>query len=235
MLKEFTKYGKWYDYINLKNFENKIALFVMIFSLILLKLAGFYENYEQYNEASTNIVLYSIAGMFGLLGFSLSGIAIIVSLFSDKDIKRIKTKDLMKKVMSSFLFLAFNIGILIIIYFAYYIIISSKMKLLNEILFWPLIALYVYSIVFIIFYTVSLVRNCVWIYEIKVDMNNINSINKADINEIRIDLILKILFESNSLELDEFINISNELITQSSIEDKAAAIEYLKKRYGYKE
>lgn len=234
MIREFSKYGKWKDYFDIRNFEVRISLVISFITLVFFVDINFYSIFDEHKELCNNAMLYSIAGMFGLLGFSLSGIAIIISIFGNEDLLKIKDNDIMKKVMSSFCFLAFNIGVAIFIYFLYYFGINLLQDKANVVLFYILVEIYVYSIFFIIFYTVALVRNCVWLYQIKTQLMNMeNVVNKEDLNEIRIDSLFLALSKRNIVDQREMKVIFEQLVRQSSIENKDKAMHYFDKRYGF--
>lgn len=235
MFKDFTAYGKWRDYYNIKNLEVRFSIVVSSIFLLILEYLDFYENFSNYEEMVKNLLLYSIGGMFGLLGFSLSGIAIVISIFGIEDYIRFKNKEIMKKVMSSFVFLAFNIGCAIFLYFIYYLFINSGRNKLQFCSFEIVLFIYIYSISFLIFYTVALVRNCVWLFQIKVGSNETeNGYTKAELNEIRIDAILSTMNENNMADGDEMMKLFEHYISKSSIKNKENAISYLEKRYDLK-
>lgn len=235
MFKDFTKYKKWLDYINISNMENKLSIAITAGLLLALKYMKFYDNYSYYCNSVQNLILYSIAGLFGMLGFSLSGIAFVVSVFSSNDTIKLKDEDVMKRVMSSFMFLAFNIGLCIVIYFIMYLFIGSSIEKASKVVFWIVSIFYVYSICFLIFYTIALVRNCVWLYEISESIKKIRkNISKQDLNEIRIDAIISTLVSHGDTDIDQFMNTVSSLVEQSSIDNKHDALDYLRRRYGYK-
>ena len=107
------------------------------------------------------------------------------------------------------------------------------MNICNITIFFILTFYYILSICYIIFYTIALVRNCVWLYSLKRCLKSNNITNLQYANELRIDTILLILNRKGIVDSDEFMDIFKTLINQSSIENPNEILSYIEKRYGY--
>lgn len=116
--------NRFYDLFDLKEWEVRWTLGVSVFLLLFFLVINFYADFLQYKESISNLIICFVGAMLGLLGFALSGIAIIVSLFTKEEtanISAINGENTIADILSSYSFLAKNIAIqclaLLILYF----------------------------------------------------------------------------------------------------------------------
>ena len=151
----FSESKKWRDYINLKTFECRIALIITTLILFLATSVDLYKNFNEYISAFQNATLYIAQALIGLIGIILAGVAIIISVFNKKlliTIEKLNTEsNFINKILISFEFLAFNIGIgigfFLIVHFSLY----TKLELIPKAPFYVMLALATYFFFFIIF------------------------------------------------------------------------------------
>lgn len=225
------------DLVNFEEKEVQYATFFTILLVILLRYVDFYNNFEFFVSNLSSIYTCIIGAMIAILGFSLSGIAIIAGLFPSSIVIEIDKENgagTLKYLLSSYVFLAKNVAMqcifLIAIYFATF---STKPKL-SSCVFWILVALELYHICFVIFYTVSLVLNCVKLYEIKniYERSMENKISMREkVTNIQIDFILSTLANICKMSPEKAIENLLEFVEKTNLEDKDEIIEYLKKYY----
>lgn len=238
MLQRFKKYNKWNDIINWSEMEVQISLLLTLLIVFLFYVFDLYNNFMVFDEFIENVLTTTAAGFFGLLGFSLSGIAIIITLFSKEhilEIEKVNGKGTFDEIISSFEFIAFSLAIAIIVQFGLYFIVSSPVALPKISFFYLLIFMVVYIDLFNIFYTVSLVGNCVQLYKIRLEYSEIIENEKSiwnNINEIRIDYLISKLSEYDLINEQEFINEIQDILNRTTLEDKDRIMDYIKKRYG---
>ena len=79
-----------FDLINIKEWEVKCAVVVSCVFVVIFVYIDIYEKYSLYIDAIENLTTNILNAFIGLLGFSLSGIAIIVSMFSKKEVELIE-------------------------------------------------------------------------------------------------------------------------------------------------
>lgn len=237
MFNDFKKYNKWKDYINIHEFEVKLAfLGTAIFFIILFNI-DFYGDFNRFVGAVTNMLLYLIAGFFTLIGFSVSGIAIIISLFSKKDIDAINkynNQQYMEKVICSFEFIAFNLSSELFMSIILYFYLYSNLRLLPEILFWGFTCFFTYLTIFNVFYIVSLIANCIKLYKIKQLYMNIKREEKGfyDIaNEVRIDFIISTLTNLYDISPKQFMDDLENTVKQYDLEERERMIQYFREYY----
>lgn len=220
MIKEFIDSKKYKDYYNFCDaWECKISIVLTISMIIILygKNVDLYNNFDSYIVDIKNIFIYFASGLLGIIGISLAGIALVLSLF-DNDFKRqlnsIGRIDLIDTVLLDFKFLIFNLGIGSVIFFFLYMLLPSE-YIFSIPVFYLLVAIIIYYKSFLVFYTISIILNCISIYEIK---NSCNEIEKEEkniydrANELRIEYILSKL----DLTEDSFLEEIEQMIDNSN-------------------
>lgn len=228
------------DLVNIKEWEVKSSILVTIIFVGFFGHVDLYRNIAEYIDVLCSCMECLIGALIGLLGFTLSGITIIVSLFTKEEIKlikRVNSKDIVDEMLSSYIFLAENIAVQCVGLFIIDIILNSNLPIVDIRFFYFLIIIEVYHIAFIIFYTTALIRNCIKIYRIKSLYDDLDSVEKRDYelaNEIKIDYILRIIMKKYDISLEEIVIDIIELIEASEIEKKDKVIRYIKNQYGIK-
>lgn len=232
MLESFRKYEKYKDYFRFSQLECKIALVSsIIIGYIAFKL-NIYENYSIYIEALKDILIGIATGMLGMIGTILTGIALILSLIDDNFIKRIKDENKINKIITSFQFLVFNLGIGTVYYFILYFCLYIPYNIYSEI-FYVIIILSIYFFVFLLFYTIGLIYNSIKIFFIKNIYSKVDKLDKRIVesaNEIKIDLILSQIYSDD--ETNNFLKSLLEVIDKSEMENKEELLNYIKNYYG---
>lgn len=231
------KYRRIYDLVNIREWEVKASILIVLLTAIGLMRFDFYNKFSFYEESIKDLFLCLIGAMIGLLGFSLSGIAIIVGLFSKEEeglIAELNGSGKIKVILSSYSFLALNIGLQCVAVILLYLAISAGISICNECVFWIITVLETYHIVFILSYTIALVMNCVKLYEIKNLYGEINKEKKSihDLsNEIKIDYIFSTLVNICDFSQDEVIEKLIVFVENSDIANKEKVISYLRNQY----
>lgn len=232
-----SKRNKMSDLFNIHEWEVKGAILITIIFVIFFWYINFYEEFFFYETIVKDLIIEILGAYIGLLGFSLSGIAIIVSLFSKKEIaliNEINKKETTTLILESYGFLAKNIGIECFILIMFYFLISSKRPLVNIWFFYVIIAIEIYYIAFIIFYTVALVGNCIELYKIKNIYHEIEVTEKTIhdiVSEVKIDYIFSTLVNIHSYTTEEIVSNLVLFVQESSVNNKDAIIDYIKKQY----
>lgn len=227
------------DIINIKEWEVRISFLSTIIFIVFFYVMDFYSQFIAFQGCISEVIICLLGAMFGLLGFSLSGLAFLTTLFSKKEIKlieKINGKGVVKQLLSSYSFLSVNIAIQILVLLVIYVLLASNKNLICEGLFWSIVGIELYHINFILFYTVALIYNCVKMYSIKNNYQDVIENEKnfyIRVNEIRIDYILSILSNIHGFSLDEIKEDIIRVINDSTIEEeeKNKIIRYIKSQY----
>ncbi len=235
MIKLLKKYRRWKDFFKLDEPEVKISIFLTIIVICTISYFEVYQNFHDYEEIVTNIVLELIASMIGLIGISLSGVAIITGLFSQKNVEIIEKRNgegTFEKIMSSFLLLSISCAIYAFVLMIILIALYSNKPIANEYVFFVIFAVITYLGMFNIFYTVSLVGNCIRIFSIR---NKYDKIREKDFfnvaNEIRIDYILTSIKEKYKIDQEEFLKDLEVITKASKVANEEEIINYFYQYY----
>jgi hypothetical protein len=209
-IERFTKYKKWKNCIDIKSTEVFISILLTCIIVGVFYFLDIYSNFQYFQDSIKNICLYIASSLIGLIGILLTGITFISSLLTEDKrvfINNISKPGSIENILVSFEFLSFISGIQIFEYFITYILLHSPKEIVEYRLFNICTSLSIYFFSFTIFYTISLIGNCVKLHSIvsnidKITSNKSNIISKA--NQIRIDFIFKLILKDAKRE--EFIN-----------------------------
>ena len=237
IFKRFSKHNKWNDYYNFKSFECKMALITMIVTLIKFKVLNIYSNFNTYLLSLQNMTIYTFQALMGMLGIILAGLAIIVGVLNKESIKSIEKhngKGSIQGALISFEFLAFNIGIGIFAFLLLNLVLYSDKDLISFSFFYFIVAMVSYFLAFIIFYTISLIGNCIRVFYINDIYSDISAKERStyeEANEVRIDYLLSTLQKQMNLSPEEILEDLDKLVDSINSPNKEAVKKYLKDYY----
>lgn len=233
----FNESQKWKDYFNFKSFECKMSFILTVIVLIFFKILDVYNHFSIYVTALQNITIYIAQALIGMLGIILAGIAIIVGILnrdSISSIEKLNPKKSIQSVLVSFEFLVFNIGIGIFLFLLLNLILYSEQGLIPVFQFYCSLAIAIYFLAFIVFYTISLTGNCIRVFYINDLYTDISVKEKSlydEVNEVRIDYLLYCLHKNTQMSPEEIINDIDNFVESSNILEKEAVKNYLEKYY----
>lgn len=237
MIKLLSKHNRWRDVIDIRNTEVKLSVIFTIVLTIAAFRFSIYENFYLISEQVQNLLLEILSAMIGFIGIALSGVAIITGLFSQKEIEaieRVNGKNKFEQIMSSFLYISLCCACYTMLICVTYICIALNRPAVNRISFYIFIAFMIYGICFIMFYIVSLVGNCIRIFSIRNKYNKTQEktlYEKA--NEIRVDLLFKIILENLHAEEDfsDFIKLLEKYTKEYDPKNADEIIDYFHSYY----
>lgn len=237
MFTRFLKYEKFNELLDIKLNEVKISLIFIFLIAIVFETLDIYININNYNEAFKNISIYIATALIGVLGIILAGISIITSSLNKKNInliEKINGEDVVERILTSFEFLAFLIGVQIVSFFIIYMSLFSSYSIPSKLLFYMITTPIIYLFLFSIFYAVSLVGNSIQFFLAIQNYNEINSLEKnaaTILNEIKIDFLFKVLCENEKISDENLIKSLYNYCKENDYEKKEEVIEYFKKMY----
>ena len=206
MISRFIKYKKFKEFLDYESMESIVAFLMTIIFIFMSECINLYEKFDIF-ELAIQISIYVAAALIGMIGIILAGISIVISSINKENrkvIEKLNGEDTIEELLVSFEFLAFIVGIQILVYFCLYIILYSDISILPKVPFYIIIALLVFNLTFTLFYTVQLVGNSTRIFIISKKYDDLieehNDILQVA-NEVRIDFILKVLSESLKIYL----------------------------------
>jgi len=237
MIKKIIHLKKYKNIYNFKAFEVYMALIVSIIGLAFMCFLNLYDDFFTFIDSIKSLVLYVIAAYIGLIGITLSGVAIIVSVISSKlqkKISEINKENVIEYLLYDFVWLSMIVSFQIVIYIFIYFALSSNSELVSIHVFYTILALCMYLFFYTVFSIVSIIAECISIFNIANTYNELieNDFTISELaNEVRIDFIFNsILSKSNK---DEFLNKIIEF-TKACGYEKAkedALIKYFKQYY----
>lgn len=237
ILSRFNDNKKWKDYYNFKSFEVKFSLFTSLVLLFIFYNWDIYSNFDKFIVSLQNTTLNIATAFIGMLGTILAGLAIIIGILQKKvidAIERLNGKGSVYNILISFEFLAFNIGLGILLFYTLNLGLYSPKEILPKFTFYILAFLVIYFFFFIIFYTISLISNSIRVFYItnlysEVEENEKNIIDIA--NELRIDFILGKTLDNSNTDKNQFMNELLNYVDMSNVPDKEAIKNYFKTYY----
>ncbi|KMZ52350.1 hypothetical protein [Dorea sp. D27] len=228
------------DLVNIMEWEVRVSIVVTVLFFAMFLYIHIYEMFSVYEKVIYDVIICLEGALLGLLGFSLSGIAIIVSLFTKEETKlinRINGEEKIEHILSSYSFLAQNIGIQCLMLLLLLFLLKSNQPIVNIYVFYVAMIVETYHLSFIIFYTVALVKNCVELYKVKNIYSRIENIKKTlhdTVNEVKIDFIFSTLIENYHCPSEEVIDKLLLFVKESNVKDKQTIIDYIKNQYDKK-
>ncbi|WP_258297436.1 hypothetical protein [Paenibacillus peoriae] len=205
-----------FDY---KKFESYMSLiFTVILTIIIcIQVNSNLDNIGFIVSDTKNIILYASFGLLGMLGFIISGLAIISGTMSNKVTSNIIKEKKFQSVLAilySFNYLGFLIGFFFVFYIIGYFVLSINVSF-NAYIFVVYCSLAAYGLFFIVFYAVSLLKTCLdifvinYMYSIEGEPNVSSGMNLTD---VKIDAITKVLLDNKMINKELFIGHLKTLI-----------------------
>lgn len=227
--------NRWKDFINIKEKEVQFSIILSILAVVVINLLDVYKDFLYFEDIIQSILLEITGGMIGLLGFALSGVAIIVSLFSEKQIRLIELYNepgIIEKIMTSFVFLSICSVMNIMISICINIAISSNKTVVDEFAFYILAIIVIYLICFTLVYTVNLVYGCIELFTIKktyAEVEKKDFFHKA--NELRINFILISLLRKYKISEEDMVEELDRMTDAINDKDEQKLKEYFHRSY----
>lgn len=231
------KYKDLYDFRSIECIAAGISVIIM--NLIFF-IAGKYLGIDTFVNEGISFVDNIGISLIGFLGFIVTGLAILTGAISSKVVKHIqdsKKMSSLEKILLSFYLLgllsAFEIILIIILHFIC-ILPFPSLRIVDVLT----VTVLTYLTVFIIFYAVKLIGNCLELFYIVNDMEIIeNSAREMTnkYNHYRILALEKEILSKTSLEeIEIYKNTIIELINRDAIskEEKEIYLDMVKKQFG---
>ena len=201
MFRRIKQYQRYKDYYSIKSFEVKASILLTIILVgVAIYIINLYDSFFIYQQDIKQLIITIISGEFTLLGMSLAGMAIVVSLLSPEImnvINKVDKNDTINRILSQFEFFALNMGVQIVYLFFLLLFIISDIKIAPVVVFWIVVTAVSYHFFFNLFYIIALTGACIKLNSIKYKCHTILFNEKSlmdTANEIRIDYLLEVLY-----------------------------------------
>ena len=237
---QMRKYKDLYDFSSL---ECRVAVVVTIILDFIFVICSSYLGINTVVEETVELLDNIGIELIGFLGFVVSALAILTGSISSKVVKRLqdrKKMDALERIMLSFYLMGLVSAFVIIVDFILHFIVTIP---INSVFIINIIILTIlsYLIIFMIFYAVKLIGNCLELFYIVNGMELLNeeSIDyKGKYNSYRLMALEKIHLGSTTIEsIQEYKKILRHLIEtdESSIEEKKVLLMMLSEQFGCEE
>lgn len=212
----------------------------LITALITTVLAMCFVPYSRFCESMDTIKAFLhciIGGTMSLLGITISGVAIVVALFTVNEIRIINelSKDAFQVILDDFKFIAyhmaFGIVVLSFISFGEYFVcpkpICAALTYLS--------CFYVmHYLVFTPLYCAGLVKNCISLSSLKQKVSMIQSVDKdlfEQVNELISEELIAIVAKSHGFKIEEFYLDIIKRVDRKNVPNREKVIQYIRERY----
>lgn len=227
---DIKKYKKYKDIFYLKSIEVIVSLLSSIFFVAIILIVINNSSYDDINNLIRSLTKDVAIALIGLLGFIVTGLAILTSAISNKLMNIVYQKKkihIIEKILLSFYFLGLVIGVTILLDLILYVISFLNIEI-NIILLAIVTFISAYLVTFILFYSIALIGNCVQIFNIiNIPIHEENKFRREDrqlFDSFRISALEGIVFISDSLsgveKVEEYKKIMTTLIKDLSDEEQ---------------
>lgn len=214
LYKKSFKRNPIFDFKKFEVYASILASIIITFILYFLYKCNGIENIVSLLQSA----LFNIAiALLGVLGFIIGGLAIVSGTVNSKIAHEMNRKDKFDSLLSvlfSFYYIGGVIGVLILIFFISYFVVSLELKFILG-LYLILGFVLSYGLFFCIFYSVSLLGTCINIFVICYNYSNSE---RDDLNldnyfkDVRIDALTSLLVKYTPCIEEEFIDTVNDCI-----------------------
>ena len=183
-----------------------------------------------------SLVLATIGGLLGLIGVSIAGIAIALSMFTAKEIRTINNlkEHAFETILNTFKYFAYDVVIEIVLLIGVFFLMLSNIPAPNAVLFYVVLIAILYYFFYILFYGWALLGNYVSLSSIKNMVGKIEEKEKTQFdsfNEVAIEQLIEIIYRGYEQDPKRFYETLLHAVSLSSHPQKAELIEYIKKKY----
>ena len=144
----------WKRKLNLQEPEVVRALLTSILFLIVFLYIDFYNVFLNHIGDLRTLILGLIVGLLSLLGFCITGIAIVISLFSAQDIKSIEDlkRNSYQDILETFKHFAYDMVINIVLFIITYILMLTDIPIPGKFILYAYTIISTYLFLYILFY-----------------------------------------------------------------------------------
>ncbi|WP_214658760.1 hypothetical protein [Candidatus Formimonas warabiya] len=196
-------------------------------------------NIDSINAITQNVLLNTLIGLLGLLGFIVSGLAIIAGTIGNKaayQMDRLGKFESLISILFSFYYIGFVIGILIFIYFVSFFVFNLNIAI--NIWGYLLVEFVLsYGFFFAVFYSVSLLGTSLHIFVINYlyskEDESVTSINNhISLINHKIDTLTYILVSKLKITQEEFYSTLIDCINKDCpVNNKEEILKMVKEYY----
>lgn len=225
-----------YRFVDIKQPEVKWAASVSLLLEILFIAFSLYHNFDLYQDSICSLIECIIAGLIGLIGVAIAGIAIVIALFTSEQISLIDKlkKGAFENLLYDFKWFSVVSAVETAIFIAIIFVIKSPYPIAPQVVFYVLSFLLVYGVFYLLFYACALIGNFIKMSHLKCSLDTLLNQTKSipvTALEFQIDFLVSKLFHKDKQSAREFYNELVDCLEKSSAKNKDEILEYIKERY----
>ena len=226
-MKEMQKYKDLFDFSSL---ECRVAIVGMAIIDAIFIICSLCIGVDATVEKCIDVVDNIGIAFIGFLGFTVSALAVLTGAISSKVVKMLQDRDKMRtleRILLSFYLMGLVCALEILAVFVLHILVQLPINsiLVINVIFASIVS---YLTVFVIFYSVKLIGNCLELFYIvnNMDLLEYKSIDfKARYNNYRIAALEKKLLSDSSVEkVQEYKETIKKLIENDNISEEETKI-----------
>lgn len=240
MSNEISKWGRiqsgFFRFVDVRQPEVKWAIFTSGIVEIFLVFINLHSNFSLYANDLGSLLQDLIGALVSLIGVAISGVAIVIALFSREQVDVIeKLKNgAFEDLLTDFKWLALISALDTAVFICIVLIIKTPYPLAPSWLFYLITFLVVYSFFYLLFYGYALIGNCIKMAKLKNTLERISSQSKSvpiTAIEFQIDFLISRLLKGNKEEARKYYAELIGLAEKSRISNKNELLSYLNERY----
>lgn len=227
-----------YKFIDIRQPEVKWAAGVSIILTGLFFAFPIYSDFATYEDEICSLIQCIIAGAFGLIGVSIAGIAIVITLFTVEQIQMLEKLQAgaFDDLLYDFKWFALIASLEISVFVATLFIIRSPYPLVPKPAFYLIVFVLIYSVFYLVFYGYSLIGNFIKMSKLKQSLSTIpDQIKSTPVQamELQLNFLVSKLVKGNKDDAKLFYTELIEIVEESSISNRDEIAKYLKEHHRF--
>lgn len=225
-----------YRFIDIKQPEIKGAASVSLLLELVFIALSLHDNFALYQDDICSLIECVIAGLIGLIGVAIAGIAIVIALFTSEQINLInKLKEgAFENLLYDFKWFSLVSAVETAIFIAIIFVIRSPYPIAPQIAFYFITFILTYGIFYQLFYACALIGNFIKMSHLKCSLDTILNQTKSvplSAIEFQIDFLVSRLFNEDKQTARGFYTELIDIIEKSSVKNRDEIVGYIKARY----
>ena len=213
----------------------KAGVFSLVFFLFLTAI-DFYAVFIDQIEPIRSLILAIVGGLLGLMGLSIAGVAIALSMFTAKEIRAINDwkEYSFTTILETFKHFAYDVIVAVILLIALFLLMLTNIPAPSKPIFYTILLCITYYFFYVLFYGWALLGNYVALSNIKSVISQIESGEKStfdSFNEVAIEQLVEIIYRSSGQDSKSFYSTLLKTLRMSSHPQKDGLIAYIEEKY----
>lgn len=200
---------------------------------VFLMIISFHSNFLLYEDAIFSLIQSLIAGIIGIIGVAVSGVAIVIALFKTEQINAIEAahSGAYKSLLDDFKWLAIIATINVAVFASASLIIRRPFPVAPPFALYEIAFTLGYGLFYLLSYCYALIGNCIKLSKLRYTLDTVLFEEKAAGLEFQIDFLVSRLFQSDRAKAQIYYNHLIKAVEQSTLPNKDKMLQHLKEHY----